>query len=161
MMKSAAPQMISAAKQRQAMLAKMHAQFSKSGEAMEVLHKTKAEMDKLVNLGDSVTEDDVMRAAGSFVSFGADPHKVATMLADTPQAGPQLAQWVAKQDSGLKATMAKTLMQREKLRKGLLGASAAHVAKSIAERASTGMPMQVPQAPAPAAAPNPLMQGLQ
>ena len=79
----------------------IHAQYAKLMQASDTLDATKASLDALLGLGDTVTPEDVVKEAGKLVGYGLSPTAVATMLVDMPQKGDMLAEWVQQQDQGV------------------------------------------------------------
>lgn len=70
----------------------VHAKLSN---ADRLLKRIREEMDKLVTMGDVVSPEDVVAAAGRVVGHGVPAKEMATLLATMPtQAGQGLAQWV-------------------------------------------------------------------
>ncbi len=121
------------AMQRQGVLEKLSARFKSLNTAHNTFGEVKKEFDKLTSMGDSVTEDAVISAAAVMVSHGADPHKIASMLADSTDKGPQLASWVAKRDQELQQTQVKILQAREQTRQQLAHGAVVHFAKTVGE----------------------------
>lgn len=73
--------------------------YNKLVDADRMLGHIRNEMDKLVTLGDAVTPDDVIGAAGRVVGHGVPAREMATILADMPlSAGQGLAAWIAQND---------------------------------------------------------------
>lgn len=71
------------------------------GMAFDKLLEARGKMDviqnllsKLVDMGDMVTQEDVIKAASKIVASGVDAKGVAAMLADMPEKGELLAPWL-------------------------------------------------------------------
>src|SRR5271167_2300274 len=78
----------------------MAAQASKAKEAARMSKLAVAEFDKLTQLGDTVSPDDVIQAASKMVASGGDPAALAGSLADMPaNGGAALAAWVQQRDA--------------------------------------------------------------
>lgn len=63
-----------------------------------MLAKVREQMDKLTALADTVTQDDVVEAAGKLVGAGLGSVAVAGILASMPEDGEALQGWVRQQD---------------------------------------------------------------
>lgn len=64
-----------------------------------LLRKTREELDGLVKMRDTVTEEDVIGAVGKIVAAGGKPMEMASMLADAPfHSSEALQAWIAKKD---------------------------------------------------------------
>ena len=94
--------------------------------SLATLDNVRKQLTALAELGDNVTTDDVIDAAGKLVSQGIAPHDMAVLLSDMPEGGQALAQWVSQHAEGA--------AQREQQVKGMhsisqheLGVSAARV----------------------------------
>ena len=74
------------------------AHYAKTTAADSMLNSVRAELDKLTSLGDTVTSEDVIQAAGRLVAAGLTPMAMAGLLADMPEGGQALANWVAVHD---------------------------------------------------------------
>ena len=82
------------------------AQFKQLEQAREMTHAIRAGLDKLVEMGPSVSQDDVLEAMAGLVAKGADPKSFSALMAGNPSAGeppmPQggeaLAGWLMAQD---------------------------------------------------------------
>ena len=82
---------------------KVRAVYDKVDETKQQLTRVRGELDKLMNLGDMVSEDDVIGAAGRLVGHGLGAEAMAELLATMPmQGGQALAGWIATQDAQLK-----------------------------------------------------------
>lgn len=77
--------------------------FEKLQEAVGRLRVVRQEMDKLLGLGDMVSEDDVVGAAAGLVAGGLTAPAVAGLLADMPTAPEAIKEWVAQHDQGVRA----------------------------------------------------------
>jgi hypothetical protein len=77
------------------------AKYDKLAEAKGLLEKIKKELLPLAKMGDTVSQDDVIKAAGKIVGHGLGAGAVAGLLADMPQDGQPLAAWVAQHLLGI------------------------------------------------------------
>ena len=146
------------ARSRQQTLERLNSRFSALGEAHSTLADTKKEFDILTAKGDRVTEDDLVNAAAKMVGLGADPNKIASMLATSPSGGPQLARWIQQQDQSLQKTQVQVLQVREQARQQLIQGTIAHFMQTIKENVPAPTPMQTGQTIATSATPtNPMM----
>lgn len=71
------------------------AKVGKIRQAQQMVGKMLGTMDGLSKLGDLVTPEDVMKGAGEIVGHGGDPMQIAGLLADMPQGGEAIAQWLS------------------------------------------------------------------
>jgi len=77
----------------------LKAQYGKVKEDLRIIDVVRKELDGLVNLGDAVSRDDVIKASGRIVGHGFGSEKMATILAGMPTAdGQPLSEWVRKHD---------------------------------------------------------------
>jgi len=75
------------------------ARLDKLDAAGALLGKVRTELDSLVKMGDTVSQDDVIKSSGKLVAAGLAPMAVAGLLADMPQAGGEALQaWVRQHD---------------------------------------------------------------
>ncbi len=74
------------------------AQFDKVMEIKGQAEATRAALDTLVAMADTVTQEDVVKAAGKMVAAGVAATQVASELADMPPNGEALRAWVAEKD---------------------------------------------------------------
>src|SRR5215469_12402864 len=73
--------------------------YGKTVSARNMLDHIRTELDRLTNLADTVTPQDVIGAAGRLVGHGIPAKEMATLLADMPtNAGQGLAAWVQMHD---------------------------------------------------------------
>lgn len=63
-----------------------------------LLQDTRAQLDKLIQLGDLVTPEDVIKGAGHLAGKGASPMELAKLLSDMPQDGPGLSNWLGQHE---------------------------------------------------------------
>lgn len=77
------------------------ARYSKMKAAVATLSSVRKEMDGLVALHDTVSQEDVVKAAGRLVASGLGAVPVAGLLADMPPDGEALQRWVQQQDQGV------------------------------------------------------------
>ena len=121
------------------LLDKVRAQYDHISEVSSNLSMIGGKLDKLVKLGDVVTEDEIIKTAGEIVGKGLMPaDQMAGLLADMPQngGGAALAKWV-----GVHAQeIAQQMEMVGKLKNDVqyqLGVNGSHVIKS-----AMGMPDQ-------------------
>lgn len=82
---------------------KVRAFYDKIQEGRQQLTEVRKEMDRLLKMGDMVTEDDVIQGAGRLVGHGLGAESMAEMLASMPTTGGQaLAGWVSVHDQQVK-----------------------------------------------------------
>jgi len=76
------------------------ARLDKLDAAGALLGKVRAELDSLVKMGDTVSQDDVIKSSGKLVAAGLAPMAVAGLLADMPSGtgGEALQSWVRQHD---------------------------------------------------------------
>lgn len=119
--------------------------YDKLAAAKSMLEKVKNELLPLAKMGDTVSQDDVIKAAGKLVGHGLGASAVAGILADMPQDGQALAAWVAQHVIGIQ--------QREAQLKPVLTATqhelGVHALQLLAAHSIHG------QAEAPGALPGP------
>lgn len=78
---------------------KMSAAYDKVTESKSQLGHVRKEIDKLVDLGDLVSEDDVIKSAGRLVGHGLGSETLAEILSTMPaNKGQSLAAWVQNLD---------------------------------------------------------------
>lgn len=75
-------------------LTALHAQYSKMRTAEKMMDSVKNGLVELAKLGDTVTTEDLIRESGKLVAEGLDPKQMAGMLADAPEKGDLLSEWV-------------------------------------------------------------------
>lgn len=130
------------------------AQFSHVSDVGKLISATRAELDKLSAMGDSVTMEDVIKGTGALVAAGADPEALIAMIANPqspmPEGGEALAGWVKQQDQMVKQREAGH-QQAQELAQHQLGVSAMHV---LAGHMGMGREQQT-AGPSPMAGPNP------
>lgn len=79
--------------------ASARSQFDQVDAAKQMLDHVKTGLDKLTQLGDMVTPEDVIEEAGRLVARGAPAGQMAALLADMPDAGgPALQGWLAQHE---------------------------------------------------------------
>ena len=134
----------------------LSAKYDKLTSARSTLDKVRVEMDSLVKLGDSVTPEDVIKAAGGLVAAGLEPAAVASLLGDMPEGGQALQAWVAQHDQDVQQREAQ-LNQVHRAVRHQMGATAMRTLMMNAAHQA----MQPPEALGPAQAPgaNPLGAG--
>ena len=135
------------------LLDKVRAQYDHISEVSSNLSMIGGKLEKLVKLGDVVTEDEIIKTAGEIVGKGLMPaDQMAGLLADMPQngGGAALAKWVGvhAQEIAQQMEMVGRLKSDVQYQ---LGVNGSHVIKS-----AMGMPDEPPtEGQAPAG--NPLM----
>ncbi len=82
-------------------LDKAQQQYTKMKGAVKLLGNVRKEMDKLVGLADTVTQDDVVEASAKIVAAGVGATAMAGLLAQMPDSGEALQAWVAQFDQGV------------------------------------------------------------
>lgn len=70
--------------------------YTKLKEARGRMDAIQDALGKLVDMGDSVTEEDVVKSAGKIVAAGVAPEGMAALLADMPQKPELLAEWLGQ-----------------------------------------------------------------
>lgn len=75
-------------------LTALHAQYAKMRQAEKMMDSVKNGLVELAKLGDTVTTEDLIRESGKLVAEGLDPKQMAGMLADAPEKGDLLSEWV-------------------------------------------------------------------
>jgi hypothetical protein len=120
------------------------AQLKKLDSMAELMKKTRQELDNLLDLGDLVDEEDVIRSVGKVVAAGGSPMALASMLADAPFGNKEaLQQWVAQRDQAARQMEAQVEQARAQARHatGLAGLKllAGHSAQALAQAPATQM----------------------
>jgi len=88
--------------------------YTKITNADRMLSRIREEMDKLTTMGDTVSPEDVIAAAGRVVGHGVPAREMATLLAGMPvQAGQGLASWVQQQNQMVQQQEAEVSRVRE------------------------------------------------
>lgn len=108
----------------------LQAQFAKSGKALRLVGGFESQLEKLQKLGDTVSPDDVVEAAGKMVDQGADPLALAGLLADMPDGGGAIAGWLAQHTAALAAQKSQLAAVHEALRHQL-GVTSLHALTSV------------------------------
>lgn len=99
------------------------AMFNRTSEAMKHLGTISAKLGDLAKLGDVVTPEEVLKAAGELVAGGTfTPHEAAVTLADMPDNGVALGGWV-QQHLANTQELGQKLGQMHALARHELGAS--------------------------------------
>lgn len=94
--------------------------YEKTVTARNQLDHIRTELDKLTNLADTVTPEDVIGAAGRLVGHGIPARELATILADMPtNAGQGLATWVQMHDQNARRQEAEVTRVRDIARHNL------------------------------------------
>lgn len=108
--------------------------YDKLQEAQGTLQKVRGVMDQLAGLMDTVTAEDVIEGAGVLVANGLDPVAVAGLLAEMPDGGEQLAEWIATHDQQMKEREAQLAQVSTVLRQRLGTAALAGLADDRVKR---------------------------
>jgi len=88
--------------------------YTKITNADRMLSRIREEMDKLTNMGDTISPEDVVAAAGRVVGHGVPAREMATLLAGMPvQAGQGLAAWIQEQNALVQQQEAEVARVRE------------------------------------------------
>lgn len=122
-------------------------QFDQVDLTKQMLDHVKGSLDKLVQLGDMVTPEDVIEEAGRLVARGAPAGQMAALLADMPDAGgPALQGWLAQHEQMVAQKEAQLMPVH-----GLLGHRAAVAGLQLlaGHSAMSQMPQMVAQAQQP------------
>lgn len=119
------------------------ATYSKLTTADTTLGKVRSQLEDLASLGDMVTQDDVVKAAGSLVAHGLGPMAMAGMLVDMPPDGQALQGWVGQHLKGLEQREAQLEQAKTQVRYQL-GQSALHLLTAH----HVGLGQGVPETPA-------------
>ncbi len=124
--------------------------FAKLQEADARLRAVRMAMDELVKLGDTVDQEDVVKAAGELVKAGLGAAPIASMLADMPEQGEALQAWIAQQDQQVRARE-QQLSVVTGLARHQMGVSALRVltGHAIAGQAGAGLGLSGRRAPRP------------
>lgn len=81
----------------------MKAQYDKLSQSRSMLDKVRVELDHLSGLGEALDQEAVIKSAGKLVSHGLGASAMASLLADMPEGGEALHDWV----TGHEQTLAK------------------------------------------------------
>jgi len=141
--------------------------FTQAKARFEALAKAKgnldvidAELEKLIAMGDAVTQEDVVKAAGKLVAHGIEVKAVANLLAEMPtENGDLLADWLKANEKTLRDTQ-EMVMPQYLVAKHEMGVSALRMLAQESMKGGTtaGMPGELAPAVATTGAPpNPLM----
>lgn len=101
-------------------------QLGKLQEGKAMLGHLRTEFDSLMAMGDNVTPEDVIKAAGNLVGKGGDPMQLANKLADMPQGGQAIEAWIQQQATQL-GQSEKMLDQQLALARHSAGNAALHL----------------------------------
>jgi hypothetical protein len=86
--------------------------FEQNMKAFDVLDRVRDELDELMNMGDMVRPEDVIKAAGRLVGHGFGAENLAQLLSDMPTVGGQgLASWIRMHD--ISVVKAETQLQQQ------------------------------------------------
>lgn len=137
------------------------AQYDELSDISDMQEATRAELDKLVAMGDAVSLEDVMKGMAGLVGAGANPKALTAMMAGNPAQGQQpmpsggqaLAAWLQQQDQFVKGheqamAGAKAQAAHSTVASALQMLSAHHMVAKSGSGSSPG--------PLPSTSPNPL-----
>jgi hypothetical protein len=137
--------------------------------AITSLGEARKDLDKLVGMGDAVTDEDVLQSMAKWTANGADPKALIALMSGDPskgqppmpQGGEALKSWLAEHDQQMRATeeRLKAAHQQagQELGTAALRVLASDHMKQKMGRATIQMPAQAQaQAPAPEQSSNPL-----
>lgn len=125
------------------------AQFGKLAEARSMLDQAKTQLGDLTRLGDMITPEDVIKAAGRLVASGLSPMAMAKLLSDMPEKGDQLQAWLGQHVQDLAQREQQLDPVLEQMRHSLgVAAMRSLVGHSL-------LPSSSPMTPAAAPAPGP------
>ena len=106
------------------------AQMSSLQKKVSQMKAIRGEFDRLMSLGDTISPEDVIEAAGSLVGAGFGPDEIASMLSQAPlQGGGQaLAQWVAQDEAQVKQSeqQLQAAMKQQTIHLGIAGMTNLH-----------------------------------
>jgi hypothetical protein len=102
------------------------AQFTKVQSALGQLGQLRETLDGLLQMGDTVTPDDVIKASSTLVSKGFSAHEMAVLLTDMPPGGEAMQQWLQAHDSWVQQMEAQSV-QVEAAARHQMGVDALHV----------------------------------
>jgi hypothetical protein len=122
--------------------------FNQSSKAMQRLAHFESALDPLLKMGDTVTPEDVVTAAGRVVAKGEDPAMLASVLADMPEGPGALAGWLRQHTQQLAQARAQAEPVHEALRHRL-GVSSLHALMSMSLNPQSTAPSLNPQAQGP------------
>lgn len=95
-------------------------QYKDGMRAQEVLDHLRAELDQLMERGDTVRPEHVIEAAGRLVGHGIGATQLATIMSDMPaQGGEGLASWIRMHDVTITNAEQSLAMENNVLRHGL------------------------------------------
>lgn len=127
------------------------ARYQKMMEAKRKLDATRTQMDWLLGLGDTVTTEDLVVAAGKLVAQGLGAVAMAGLLADAPEAGEALQTWVQQQEVQIQQREAQAQQALDTTRHEM-GVAAL---KTLIAASHEGGQIQQPMAPTPDSTPQP------
>lgn len=130
---------------------------NKVTESVTKMDKLRLGLGKLAKMGDTVTQDDVIGEAGELVAHGLDPMAIASVLADMPQDGQPLAQWVTQRAQAATQKEQQLLQGRDQVQTQLGAQALKIVMAHAATQAQPGMYSSDQSGPAQGA--NELMPG--
>lgn len=109
--------------------------YEKLQGAEQMLGLARESLDDLVGMGQNVTMEDLVVAAGKLVGAGLTPGAMAAMLADAPQDNPEmLAEWLAQRDVEItqREAQLKLALRVQRQRMGVAGLGMIEQAKGAA-----------------------------
>lgn len=117
------------------------AQYSKLQQQEKLQNLIRRQMDQMVKLGDTITQEDLIKASGKLVTGGMDAVAVAGLLAQMPPDGEALQAWVAQHDQMLQQR-AQQLQPVIAAARHQMGISALHLlqAHAVAGRVQPAVP---------------------
>jgi len=124
------------------MLSQAKGRFDAVNKAAKMLGKVRTGLDTLRDLGDSVTQDDVMDEMSDLIAHGADPKTLAAMIAGhsdagvgpMPPGGQPLEGWLANIESQMIAPAEAQLRPALALAQHQLGVAAMHRVVELSQR---------------------------
>lgn len=119
-----------------------------------IITKTRSELDSLVQLGDLVEDEDVIRAVGKVVAAGGSPMPLASMLADAPFGNREALQaWIAQKDASIRQVEAQMSAAHQQARHQIGQTGLRLLAGHAIAGATQQPPAQAPSPLAPGEAP--------
>ena len=125
------------------------ARYAKMKEATAKLAATRKELDGLTALGDTVSQEDVIKAASGMVAAGIGAPAVAGILADMPEGGAALQGWIAEHDAAVRQREAQAQQALTITRHEMGVAALRHIIAHSSEGMGQAPPAAGPQMSAP------------
>jgi hypothetical protein len=128
-------------------LDQVSAAYDKLKAGQQMLDKVRKGLDTLVKLGDTISQEDVIKVAGKLVAAGLTPEGMATLLSEMPEKSEMLQEWIAKHDQDV-TQREQQLNQMTDQYRHQMGAMAMEqlVAQHPADQAQAAAQMPAPQA---------------